>query len=52
MRYLFRWISAAATALLAACALAPMTPTYPMARTVDQVDDYNGVKVADPLPLA
>jgi prolyl oligopeptidase len=37
-----------AMTLLAADNDAPPTLTYPKAKTVDQVDDYHGTKVADP----
>ncbi len=39
---------ALAMTLLAANKDAPPSLTYPKAKTVDQVDDYHGVKVADP----
>ncbi|HVU37475.1 MAG TPA: prolyl oligopeptidase family serine peptidase [Opitutales bacterium] len=50
MRCPLRWTTTAAmTALLAGCAHTTMPPlAYPAARTVPQVDDYHGVKVADP----
>jgi len=37
----------AVAALLAACATTPRLP-YPATRTMNQLDDYHGVKVADP----
>jgi prolyl oligopeptidase len=37
-----------AMTLLAASNHAPPSLTYPKAKTVDQVDDYHGTKVADP----
>lgn len=37
-----------AMTLLAAHNDAPRTLTYPKAKTVDQIDDYHGTKVADP----
>ncbi len=49
MRRLFRTLlPATLPALLAGCATAPMPPSYPTARTTNQVDTYNGVTVADP----
>ncbi len=51
MRYSLPWITAVAMpALLAGCASSsmPVTLSYPATRTVAQVDDYNGVTVADP----
>src|ERR1700742_3356319 len=41
-------VPAAMTAGLLTSATSPKTMTYPPARKADQVDDYHGVKVADP----
>ena len=49
-----RWPTRVAAALLAAVAAAPASPAhaqrvqYPTTRTVEQVDDYHGTRVADP----
>ena len=53
MRLLHRCIAPCVALFVFACAsLAAQTdgatPMYPKAKTVDQVDDYHGVKVADP----
>ncbi len=49
MLYRWRWLTGFIVALFAsACATTHMTMKYPDTRKCDQVDDYHGVKIADP----